>query len=192
MDALERRHYEADQCRVRPRVGRAARVRAVLNWLDPIAAPVAAEAEFSCWIVAGNADPDQSEDWCTACARSEVARLNAEHPEHEYLVDGGWGSSTDVPPYCCKCGKTLDDFLTKYAIECEVDHYSQHPVGLRGKSGPQRAFRYIQMLSSGDFDFADTNAWSFFRKLERMHLRRTNHVQPGLPESPKNRVHSGA
>lgn len=159
---------------VSPRIDRAARVAAVLDWLRPIAAPVAAEAEFSRWISARNAAPDQSDDWCTACARAEVERLNAEHPGHEYLVDGGWESSTDVPPCCCKCGKTLDDYLTGYAIEAEADHYSRHSVGLRGQHGPDRAFRFAQMLSSGDFDVSDTAAWKFFRKIERMYLRRAN------------------
>ncbi|HEV6964614.1 hypothetical protein [Roseateles sp.] len=147
---------------------KAKRVDAVIDWLRPIAEPVAKEAEFSRWISAHNADTDQAEDWCTACARAEVTRLNALHPDHEYLVDGGWGSSTDCPPYCCKCGKTLSDHLTSYAIRDEIDHYSRHSVTLRCKQGAERAFRFVQMLESHDFDVNDAATWRFFRRLEMM------------------------
>lgn len=157
-----------------PHAARASRINAVLEWLQPIASPVADVAEFSRWISARNADdPDQSDDWCTDCARKEVERLNAISPAHEYFVDGGWGSTTDVPPYCCKCGKTLDDELTSYAIESEVDHYSGNSVTLRGKTRGHRAFRFVQMLRSADFDALNPSMWRFFRKIERMHERTT-------------------
>ena len=150
---------------------RTKRVDAVIGWLRPIAEPVASEAEHARWIGALNADPDQSEDWCTACARVEVERLNALHPDHEYVVDGGWGSSTDCPPSCCKCGKSLDGHFTAAAIGYEMDHYDRHSVSLR-KCAAEKAFRFIQMLESGCFDENDSSMWRFFRRLERMHKRR--------------------
>ena len=150
------------------------RVNAVLNWLRPLAAPVAAEAEFARWISARHADTEQSESWCTACATAEVERLNSTHPEHEYLVDGGWGSETDTPRYCCKCGKTLSDHLTSYGIKYEVDHYSRYTVGLRGKHAAEKAFRFMEVFESASFDAKDSDTWRFFRKVERMHERRKN------------------
>lgn len=147
------------------------RVAAVIKWLWPIAEPVANEAEFSRWIRAGNADPDEAEDWCAACARAEVARLNEQHPEHDYYVWGGCGIETDCPPTCCKCGKTLTDILTGYAIRGEVDHYSRHTVSLRGQYSAERAFRFIEVFESPNFDTEDSDAWRFFRKVERMFKR---------------------
>lgn len=151
---------------------RTQRIYAVAKWLAPIAAPVEANAEFSRWIGARNADPEQSEDYCTACARTEVARLNALHPEHEYLVDGGWGSSTDCPPACCKCGVCLDDHLSEYAIEEEIEHYASNAICLRGERAAPSAFRFRQMLLSGNFQKNDPASWKFFRKLERAFQRR--------------------
>ena len=151
---------------------RSERVDVVIRWLVPIAEPVAKEAEFSRWISArGTGDPDQSEDWCTSCASAEVERLNSTNPDHEYFVDGGWGSETDSAPYCCKCGKTLDDDLTRHAIEAEADHYSQNTVSLRGKQRAYRAFRFVQVFRSSDFDDKNPNMWKLFRKVERILLR---------------------
>jgi hypothetical protein len=159
---------------------RTERVEVVVSWLRPIAAPVADEAEYSRWISARNgADPDQSEDWCHECASAEVSRLNAAHPEHEYFVDGGLGSTTDCPPYCWKCGKSLDDPLSEYGIRDEVEHYSLHSVSLRGEEGAERAFRFIQAFSSHAFDVNDKRMWQLFRKVERMcarRARRTDHA----------------
>lgn len=157
---------------------RADRVNAVISWLRPIAAPVAEQAEFSRWIRAGNAHPDEAEDWCAACARAEVARLNELHPDHDYYVGGGYGIETDCPPQCCKCGKTLTDVLSSYAIRDEVDHYSQHSVSLRGKYSAERAFRFIEVFESSNFDAKDLATWRFFRKVERMRKRRKG-LDPG-------------
>ena len=157
---------------------RTQRIYAVANWLAPIARPVEKDAEYSRWISAREADPEQSTDWCLECARAEVARLNAAHPEREYLVDGGWGSETDVPPYCWKCDKPLDDQLPEYAIESEIEHYSTSPIILRGRRAADCAFRYRQMLRSGNFKEDDPASWKFFRKLERAYKRRQGAVQP--------------
>lgn len=158
---------------------RTERVEVVVSWLRPIAAPVADEAEYSRWISARNGvDPDQSEDWCTECASAEVSRLNAAHPEHEYFVDGGWGSTTDCPPYCWKCGKSLDDSLSEYGIRDEAEHYSLHTVSLRGEQGAEHAFRFIQAFTSHAFDANDKGMWKLFRKVERLcalRTRPTNH-----------------
>lgn len=161
-----------DAGKVRGQLKRVERVDAVVSWLRPFAAPVASEAEFARWISARNADPEQSESWCTRCAKVEVDRLNNLHPDAEYLVDGGWGSDTDNPRYCCKCEKTLSDHLTRYAIGEEVDHYSRHSVRLRGSCSAERAFRFIEVFESQNFDADDKESWLFFRKVERMFQRR--------------------
>jgi hypothetical protein len=159
-------------------------VGAVMDWLRPIAEPVARRAEFSRWISARNAsDPDQSEDWCAACAHAEVNRLNASNPDHQYFVDGGWGSSTDCPAYCCKCGTTLDDELTEYAIMNEVDHYSGCTVSLRGKHGAYRAFRFMQAFGAAAFDQNNPDMWRLFRRVERLFKRKTTPTPPRDKES---------
>jgi hypothetical protein len=158
---------------------RTQRIYAVANWLAPIASPVEKEAEYSRWISARQADPEQSADWCLECARAEVGRLNTEHPEHDYLVDGGWGSETDSPPYCCQCDKPLNDHLSEYAIEAEIEHYSDYPICLRGRQKAHSAFRFRQMILSGNFKEDDPASWKFFRKLERAYKRRQGSIHPG-------------
>lgn len=164
---------QSDKTEIRVGRTRDERVSVVLDWLRPVAASVAAEAEFARWISARYADTEQSESWCTPCAKAEVERLNLANPEHEYLVDGGWGSETDCPRYCCKCGKTLSDYLTSYAIREEVDHYSRYSVSIRGKHAAELAFRFIEVFESPSFNAKDSDAWRFFRKVERMWQRRS-------------------
>lgn len=147
-------------------------VCAVLQWLEPIAKPVADEAEPARWIAARYADPDQGPDWCTACAVEEVERLNALNPEHEYFVDGGWDVQTDVPPICEKCGKSLTSDFTKHAIEYETEHWLRHRVTLRGARAAEQAFRFTQVLESGDFDPANKDHAALLRKLSGMWRRR--------------------
>jgi hypothetical protein len=164
---------QSDKTEIRVERSRAVRVSAVIDWLRPFARPVETQAENVRWIAARNIRAtDQAEDWCTACARAEVERLNDLNPEHEYVVDGGWGSPADCPPACCKCGITLKGEFTEYAIEEEVEHYSNHAVGLRGKYAAERAFRFIQVLTSPCFKEADADTWRFFCKVERMQKRR--------------------
>lgn len=143
----------------------------VLRWLEPIAEPAAKDSEPSRWIAARNADPDQASNWCTHCATKEVARLNALHPDHEYIVDGGWSTTTDVPPICEGCGKSLVGVFTEHAIEYETEHYLAHRLTLRGRFRHERAFRLTQVLESGDFDLSNKDHAALFRKLDRMRRR---------------------
>ena len=143
------------------------RIMATQKWLCEVAKPVADKAEFSRWLNANNADTDQAEDWCTDCATAEVDRLNAENPDGDYFVDGGWGCRADTPPCCHRCGKPLDDHLPSAGIEYEMDHYSRHHV----KATPGAAHGFCQMLASSDFDEKDPMHWKFFLRLERLHKR---------------------
>lgn len=148
------------------------RARAVRSWLRPIAEPVAREAEYPRWIKARAFRNDCSTDYCSDCAKNEVARLNELHPEHEYFVDGGYNREADSSPRCEECGKTLIGILTRYAIEEEVEHYASNSVALKPKLAAERAFRFMQVLESPYFDETNSETWAFFRKIERMHQRR--------------------
>ena len=153
------------------------RLSALLDWLRPLAKPVADQAEYSRWINAHNADPDQAADWCTPCACAEVERLNAAHPESEHFVDGGWGTMADTPPMCCKCFMSLDDHLTDAGIEYELEHYERNRVRLAGPGRAEIAFRLAQMLESGSFDEREPRLWAFVVRLDR-HRQRAAATQP--------------
>ena len=84
---------------------------------DAGAAKVASTEEH--WIHNG----DEGLSYCRECCEKEVAKLLKADPSGEYCVDGGWGIEGDTTPYCETCGKLLDNTLTEYGCEAEVDHF---------------------------------------------------------------------
>ncbi|OEU62402.1 MAG: hypothetical protein BA867_09635 [Desulfobacterales bacterium S5133MH16] len=77
------------------------------------------ESEPEHWIHGG----DEGFSYCQKCCEKEVKRLTAENPAEEYSVDGGWKIEGDNTPYCEKCGKLLENTLTDYGCEVEIDHF---------------------------------------------------------------------
>ena len=84
------------------------------------AAKVESESEY--WIHNG----DEGLSYCRECCEKEVKRLLKENPQGEYCVDGGCGTEGDSTPYCKTCGKLLENTLTEYGCEAEVDHFIEN------------------------------------------------------------------
>jgi len=61
--------------------------------------------------------------YCLDCCKKEVERLLKKEPDGEYTVDGGWGTEGDSTPFCEVCGKLLENTLTDYGCEAEVEHF---------------------------------------------------------------------
>jgi len=98
------------------------------------------------WIGARNADPEAGESYCYECGHEEVNRLNAEHPDHEYFLDGGWSIESDSQEFCETCGKYLHTSLTSYAVAQELNHWCENRITLRGKSAPYQAYELLRVL----------------------------------------------
>lgn len=146
------------------------------KWLCVIAKPLTEKAEFSRWVGARNADADQGPNWCFVCCEKEVVRLNVANPDAEYFVDGGWNQQSDSPPTCQGCGLALDDTLTEYGIEYELEHYAMHRIQLHGEYRAGEAFNFLKIIeSAGD----DPKQWGrnkcelkkLLRKLNAIHAR---------------------
>ena len=126
------------------------RLARCIEFLRPIAHTATEEAREAHWIGARNADPDQGPSYCRECCDALVEKLNTEHPEHEYLRDGGWGYDADGLECCDSCGKQLNVFLTSYGIEQELDNWSGSKIMLRGKRAPYLAFDLLNLLECAD------------------------------------------
>ncbi len=66
---------------------------------------------------------DEGLSYCYECCEKEVKRLLKENPDGEYCVDGGWGTEGDSTPFCEICGKLLENSLTDYGCESELEHF---------------------------------------------------------------------
>ena len=80
------------------------------------------ESETEHWI----SGADESLSYCYDCAFKEVEQLLKKNPSGEYIVDGGWGIEGDSTPFCEICDKLLENTLTDYGCESEVDHFLDH------------------------------------------------------------------
>jgi len=81
---------------------------------------VPSEAEY--WVH----DADEGLSYCHDCCEKEVKRLLKKNPDGEYCVDGGWGTDGDSTPFCETCGKLLENTLTDYGCEAELDHFTMY------------------------------------------------------------------
>ena len=80
------------------------------------------ESEPEHWI----SGADEGMSYCYDCAEKEVEQLLKKNPAGEYIVDGGWGIEGDSTPFCEICDKLLENTLTDYGCESEVDHFLDH------------------------------------------------------------------
>jgi len=69
---------------------------------------------------------DEGLSFCYDCAHKKVEDLRRSDPDGEYDVDGGWGTDGDGTPYCETCFQRLDNTLTQYGCEAEVDHFLRY------------------------------------------------------------------
>lgn len=124
------------------------RMERCIGFLRPLQASFSETISETHWVGARNADPDQGSSYCRACCDKLVEQLNAKHPEHEYLRDGGWGSDSDSQEICEECGDFLACSLTEYGIGQELDHWSRARVTLHGRYAATTAFQLLQILES--------------------------------------------
>jgi len=74
------------------------------------------------WVYGG----DGGISYCLECCEKEADKLSKKHPDEEFSVDGGCGTSGDSQAFCESCGKLLNNDFTQYACETEVDHFLEH------------------------------------------------------------------
>ncbi|WEE79412.1 hypothetical protein LZ683_08660 [Comamonas testosteroni] len=136
-----------------------------IKFLRPIAQPAEDAAGEVHWLGARNADPDQGPSYCYECCSAEVHRLNEQHPDHEYLVDGGWGYTSDGVELCDKCNKTLRVNLSDYGVASEIDNYLSLP---RIKLDSHSAYDILNILECAYMGNADDAPWLRGYELERV------------------------
>lgn len=129
-----------------------------LEFLRPIAHQVLAEEDDVFWIDACNVDVDQHGSYCRKHGTALVEKLNAEHPEHEYMLCRGYSYESDSQEMCEECGKYLHTCLTDYGVDQDLDYVEGCRLGLRGKHAPWRAYMLIRVIEcgpdpDGDYEF---------------------------------------
>lgn len=124
----------------------AQRLDRCIKFLEPVAADAERKASEVYWISARNADPDQGSSYCGDCGGKLVDKLNAENPDHEYLLDGGWGYESGSCEICDKCGLHLRCTLTDCGVDQELDHWMSVRIDLRGKHASTTAWFLLLIL----------------------------------------------
>mgnify|MGYP006170815271 CR=1 FL=1 len=70
-------------------------------------------------------------NWCRDCARAIVRHLRKKDRNRErrsdYILDGGWPTEHETPPFCAHCGARLDAILLSYGALEELDHFRENP-----------------------------------------------------------------
>ena len=80
------------------------------------------EPENECWIHGA----DEGISYCWDCAEKEMAMLQKENPDKEYFLSSSDSSEGDGIATCECCGKVLENCLTSYGCEYEVDHFLEY------------------------------------------------------------------
>ena len=113
---------------------------------------------------------DEGESYCFDCAEKKVGELRTLNPNEQYCVDGGWGTDGDSTPFCEMCHHRLDNSLTQYGCEAEVEHFLEY--GFRAQS-PVNCLDMYRVISAGmwePFDGEDEKdrARFYFKNLYRL------------------------
>lgn len=98
---------------------------------------------------------DEAHLWCEACAEALIAKAlpllpeaeREDHPIYSTDADG-----EDSCPHCRACGETLEGSISACAVEEEIDHYSDHPIGPSDTINPRQAVEISQLLWSAPSD----------------------------------------
>ena len=130
----------------------AQRLARCIDFLRPIQALFAESVSEVHWVGARNADPDQGPSYCRTCCDKLVDRLNAEHPDHEYLRDGGWGYESDGHEVCDACGALLNCTLSHCGMEQELEHWESVRICLRGRYQESTAYQLLTLLECAPLD----------------------------------------
>ena len=128
------------------------RLQRCVDYLRPLQSELSESLSEVYWLGARNADPDQGPSYCRDCCDKHVDRLNAAHPNHEYLRDGGWGYVADTPEICDDCGAFLNCTLTHEGVSSELEYWANARIALRGKHQAATAFQLLLILESGSLD----------------------------------------
>lgn len=128
------------------------RLQRCIDFLRPLQSEFAESVSEVYWLGARNADPDQGPSYCRSCCEKHVDRLNSQHPEHEYLRDGGWGYEADGLEICDDCDAFLNCTLTHFGVASELDNWERARIDLRGKHKAATAFQLLLILESGSMD----------------------------------------
>ena len=107
---------------------------------------------------------DEGQSYCYECAEKKVAELLALEPLADYRVGGGYGSSGDSTPCCETCQKLLENSLTDYGCESELDHFVENGFDPTS-SGDCRAM--AEVISSGGWGRADFVSKPDYEKARR-------------------------
>lgn len=66
---------------------------------------------------------DEGQSYCRECAHKKVKELKEKQPGADINVDGGYGTEGDSTPFCSVCQKRLENTLTQYGCESELEHF---------------------------------------------------------------------
>lgn len=83
----------------------------------------ATERKQQYWVGGG----DEGPSYCEHCIDAAVAEARAANSERadEISCDGGWATEEDTPQHCETCGAPLHSYLTDYAVQSELTHFSE-------------------------------------------------------------------
>lgn len=98
---------------------------------------------------------DEAHLWCKPCADALLAKALPLLPEDEredHFVTATDAAEEDTPPHCMKCGETLRGTLSSYAVDEEVAHYHEHPIGDGDEINLRQAVEIVQLLSAAPND----------------------------------------
>jgi hypothetical protein len=137
--------------------------------LTELLAPLAAKCET--WPLHWVGNGDEGESYCRDCCEKEVARLEAENPEGDYFVDGGWGGEEDGCAFCSndECGRLLECSYTNYGVESELEHFAGPDTEV---TTPQSAYLMTRVLEhisgcNGDYEFGPKGCEATIRDIYR-------------------------
>lgn len=146
----------------------AQRLDRCIEFLRPIAQDAENKASEVYWIAARNADPDQGPSYCGDCGGKLVDKLNAEHPEHEYLLDGGWGYESDSCEMCDECGLHLRCTLSDHGVDQELSHWAANRISVRDKHASTTAWFLLLVLECAYMGTPDEVTWLKEYQLDRL------------------------
>ena len=152
------------------------RIQRCIDFLRPLQSEFAESLSEVYWLGARNADPDQGPSYCRDCCDTHVDRLNAEHPDHEYLRDGGWGYEADTPEICDDCGAFLNCTLTHCGVASELEHWANARIALRVRYQASTAFELLLILESGSLE----DYWLSAPHMQPYEVRRIKLIHRGV------------
>lgn len=104
------------------------------------------------WIRGDSDYIDSSESYCYDCAKKEIARLEKEHPDDEFILDGGWDIDGDYTPFCKTCGQLLSNNFTQAACNEELFHYLRYGFNPMSAMDCLSLYKVLMAITWDTFD----------------------------------------